>query len=383
MAKAFDIAKIARGGRIRRSPFFEATQRYGCTGYTVYNHMYLPNGYRDPVKEYWKLVRDVTLWDVSVERIVEISGPDGFALTNKLTPRDLSKCRIGQAKYVLITAEDGGIINDPVLLRLGENRFWLALADSDVLLWAKGVALSSGLKVEVREADVFPLQVQGPKSKDLMDDLFGAKILALPYYFFIESNLDGIPLVITRTGWTGEVGYEIFLCDAKRGVELWEKIMKAGRRYKIAPTGPSDIRRVEAGILNYGADMTQEDNPYEVGLGWLVDLESNDDFIGKNVLRELKSTKLRRKLVGVEIGGRPIEFNMTRWAVRKDGVDIGYITSAIHSPRLKKNIGYAMVPIEHAELNTKFTVAVPGTKARSATVVRKPFLDPKKDIPKS
>src|SRR4030067_3424287 len=167
MAKAFDMSKIGRGARVRRSPYFEATQRHGCKGYTVYNHMYLPTCYSDPVKEYWKLVRDVTLWDVSVERIVEISGPDGFRLANKLTPRDLHKCRVGQAKYVLITAEDGGIINDPVLLRLGENRFWLALADSDVLLWAKGVALSGGFKVEVCEVDVFPLQVQGPKFRAL------------------------------------------------------------------------------------------------------------------------------------------------------------------------------------------------------------------------
>jgi len=383
MAKAFDISKIGRGARVRRSPYFEATQRHGCKGYTVYNHMYLPNCYSDPVKEYWKLVHDVTLWDVSVERIVEISGPDGFALANKLTPRDLGKCRVGQAKYVLIAAEDGGIINDPVLLRLGENRFWLALADSDVLLWAKGVALSGGLKVEVHEVDVFPLQVQGPKSRALMGDLFGASILNLPYYDFIESNLDGIPLVITRTGWTGEVGYEIFLCDPKRGVELWEKILQAGRRYKIAPTGPSDIRRIEAGILNYGADITLTDNPYEVGLGWLVDLEKRDDFIGKESLQRIKSQGVRRKLVGVEIGGRPIEFNMTRWPVRNGGGDVGYVTSAIYSPRLKQNIGYAMLPIEHAELGTKFTVMVPGTKGRPATVVRKPFLDPKKDIPKS
>ncbi len=383
MAKAFDISKIGRGARVRRSPYFEATQRYGCKGYTVYNHMYLPNCYSDPVKEYWKLVRDVTLWDVSVERIVEIRGPDGFTLVNKLTPRDLHKCRVGQAKYVLITAEDGGIINDPVLLRLGENRFWLALADSDVLLWAKGVALAGGLKVEVREVDVFPLQIQGPKSRALMGDLFGASILNLPYYDFIGSKLDGIPLVITRTGWTGEVGYEIFLCDPTRGVELWEKILKTGRRYKIAPTGPSDIRRIEAGILNYGADMTLANNPYEVGLGWLVDLEKRDDFIGKESLRRIKSQGVRRKLVGVEIGGRPIEFNMTRWPVRNGGGDIGYVTSAIYSPRLKQNIGYAMLPIEHAELGTKFTVMVPRTKGRPAKVVHKPFLDPKKDIPKS
>jgi aminomethyltransferase len=383
MARAFDIRTIARGARVRRSPYFEATERYGCKGYTVYNHMYLPNTYSDPVKEYWKLIRDVTLWDVGVERIVEISGPDGFSLANKLTPRNLAKCRVGQAKYVLITDEHGGIINDPVLLRLGENHFWLALADSDVLLWAKAVALGSGFKAEVREADVFPLQVQGPKSKGLMEELFGAKILDMPYYDIIETELGGIPLVITRTGWTGEVGYELYLRDPSRGVELWEKIMKAGRKHKIAPTGPSDIRRIEAGILNYGADMTLADNPYQVGLGWLVDLGKPDDFIGKQALTRIHAKGVERKLVGVEIGGRPIEFNMTRWPVQRDGREIGYVTSAIHSPRLKKNIGYAMLPIEYAALGTRVSVAVPGSKGRVTTVVQKPFIDPKKEIPKS
>ncbi len=380
---AFDISTIARGARIRRSPYFEATQRHGCKSYTVYNHMYLPNYYDDPVNEYWKLIHDVTLWDVSVERVVEITGRDAFALTNMLTPRDLNRCGVGQAKYVLITAADGGIINDPVLLRLGENHFWLALADSDVLLWAKGIAVNSGMAVEIREADVSPLQVQGPKSKFVMVALLGDKILEVPYYHFIETELESIPLIVTRTGWTGEVGYEIFLCDGTRGVELWERVMEAGQPYNIAPTGPSDIRRVEAGILNYGVDMTLNDNPYEVGLGRLVDLEKETDFIGKEALKRIRNEGSKRKLVGVEIDGEPVEFNMTRWTVSRNGVLVGYITSAIYSPRLKKNIGYAMLPIEHSELGTQLAVAVPSAGDRPATVVRKPFVDPKKEIPKS
>src|SRR2546427_1266087 len=299
MAQAFDISIIARGARVRRSAYFEATQKYGCKGYTVYNHMYLPNFYDDPVKEYWKLINDVTLWDVSVERIVEIKGPDGFTFTNMLTPRDLAKCRVGQAKYVLITAEDGGIINDPVLLRLDKDRFWLALADSDVLLWAKALALGKKMNVEIGEPDVSPLQVQGPKSKPVMQKLFGSVVAQLPYYYFVETNLDGIPVIVTRTGWTGEVGYEIFLCDGSRGVELWERIMEAGKPHNIAPTGPSDIRRIEAGILNWGADMTLANNPYEVGLGWLVDVDKKADFIGKQALKRIKANGVTRKLVGV------------------------------------------------------------------------------------
>jgi aminomethyltransferase len=383
MSQPFDISTIACGARIRRSPYFEATQRYGCKSYTVYNHMYLPNHYDDPVTEYWRLINDVTLWDVSVERQVEITGPDAFAFTSMLTPRDLSECQVGQGKYVLITAEDGGIINDPVLLRLGENHFWLALADSDVLLWAKGVAVRAGMNVEMREPDVSPLQVQGPKSKFVIRDLFGDKVTGLPYYHFIETDLDTIPVVVTRTGWTGEVGYEIYLREGSRGMELWERIMAAGKPYNIAPTGPSDIRRIEAGILNYGADMTLDNNPYEVGLGRLIDLDKRGDFIGKEALRRIKAEGVKRKLVGVEIDGPPVEFNMTRWAVSRSGKAVGYVTSAIYSPRLEKSIGYAMLPTEHGALGTQLTIAVPGVGDRSATVVRKPFIDPKKEIPKS
>jgi glycine cleavage system aminomethyltransferase T len=383
MAQAFDIATIARGARIRRSPYFEATQRYGCKSYTVYNHMYLPNYYDDPLNEYRRLINDVTLWDVSVERVVEIAGPDAFDFTNMLTPRDLTKCRVGQAKYVLITVEDGGILNDPVLLRLGENQFWLALADSDVLLWARGIALHAEMDVTICEADVSPLQVQGPKSKAVMQSLFGDAVSNLPYYYFIESDLDGIPVVVTRTGWTGEIGYEIFLRDGSRGIELWERIMKAGQPFNIAPTGPSDIRRIEAGILNYGADMTLADNPYQVGLDRLIDLNKEADFVGKAALRRISSEGVRRRLVGIEIDGARVQFNMTRWKVSRNGSAVGYVTSAIFSPRLNKNIGYAMLPIEHAELDTELTVTVPDTGDRRARVVRKPFVDPKKEIPKS
>ena len=380
---ALDMAKVQRGARLRRSPYFEATQRYGCWGYTVYNHMFLPIGYDDLEREYWKLLNDVSVWDVGVERQVEITGPDGFTFANLLTPRDLTKCRVGQGKYVVITAENGGIINDPVLLRLGENHFWLALADSDVLLWAKGVAYNSGLDVEIREPDVSPLQIQGPKSKEVVKTLFGDKVLDLKYYYFLETKLDGIPVIVTRTGWSGEVGYEIYLRDGSRGDELWEKVMEAGRPFHIAPTGPSDIRRIEAGILNHGIDMTLENNPYEVGLDRLVDLDQEADFIGKKALSRIKADGVRRKLVGIEIEGRPLDLNMTRWPVARNGQQLGQVTSAVYSPRLKKNLGYAWVPIEYAELGTHLTITLPDGDERSATVVPKPFVDPEKEIPKS
>jgi aminomethyltransferase len=389
MASTFDMSLIQRGARLRRSPYFEATRRHGARRYTVYNHMFLPTCYDDLEAEYWKLLRGVTLWDVSVERQVEITGPDAFAFTNSLTPRDLAKCAVGQGKYVVLTAEDGGIVNDPVLLRLGENHFWLALADSDVLLWAKGVALHSGLEVQIREPDVSPLQVQGPRSKELVAALFGESVANLRYYWFRETKLDGIPVVVTRTGWTGEIGYEIYLRDGSRGIELWERVMEAGRPFGIAPTGPSDIRRIEAGILNYGIDITLDTNPYEVGLGWQVELGQAADFIGRAALERIQKEGPRRQLVGIEIEGARLDLNMVRWPVLVAGAECGFVTSAVWSPRLERNLGYALLPSEHASLGTKLTVVVPEAEGpaaagpRAATVVPKPFVDPDKAIPKA
>ena len=379
----FDMRLIQRGARLRRTPFFAATQRSGALGYKVYNHMLFPINFADLEAEYWHLIRHVTLWDVAVERQVEITGPDALAFADSLTPRDLTRCAVGQGKYVVITGPDGGIINDPVLMRLGENHFWLALADSDVLLWARGVALRSGLRVTISEPDVSPLQIQGPQAKPVVQALFGDRVLALKYYHFLETSLDGIPVVVTRTGWSGEVGFEVYLRDGSRGDELWERIMAAGKPYDIRPTGPSDIRRIEAGILNWGADITLDNNVYEVGLERLVDEAKTADFIGREALRRIAAAGVSRKLVGVEIEGEPIGFNETAWPVRAGGQVIGRVTSAIYSPRLKQNIGYAMVPVQHAALGARFGIEIPGAGERRATVVPRPFVDPEKTIPKS
>jgi aminomethyltransferase len=374
----FDPAQIQRGARLKRSPYFEATQRAGCRGYTVYNHMLLPIRYDSFEAEYQRLLADVTLWDVSVERNVEIAGPDGVRFAELLTPRDLSKCAVGEGRYVILTDEAGGIVNDPVLLRLEENRFWLACADSDVLLWAKGVARGSGMRVELRELDVAPLQVQGPKSRQLVTDMFGDGVSNLKYYEFRRTELQGIPVIVTRTGWTGELGYELYLLDPARGVDLWNRVMETGKRYNIAPSGPSDIRRIEAGILNYGIDMTLDNNPYEVGLERLVTLDKKADFVGREALEKISTQRVSRRLVGVEIGGTPMEMNMTRYPVRSGG----FVTSCAHSPRLAKNIGYAMVPVEYSAAGTRLEVQAPDG-ARSAVVVPMPFIDPKKAIAKS
>ena len=368
----------------RKSPYFEATIRHGCTAFDIYNHTYLPAYYADPVEEYWHLLRHVTLWDVGVERQVEITGPDAVAFTELLTPRDLSTCKVGQCKYVLITDADGGIINDPILLRVDTDRFWLSAADSDILLWAKGVAVNAGMDVNVTEPDVWPLQVQGPDARPLLSGLLGDEVAGLKYYYACKVDLDGIPLVVSRTGWTGEIGYELYLRDSSRGDELYERIMAAGKPYDIHPIAPCEARRIEAGIFNYGSDMRLENNPYEVtGLERLVDLDKPADFLGREALGRIKAEGVTRKLVGVEISGDALAVELTEtWPVEHAGATVGRVTDAIWSPRMERNIGYAWVPIELAADGTALDVTAPGL-ALTATVAALPFLDPRKRVPAS
>jgi aminomethyltransferase len=368
----------------RRSPFFERTLAAGCSAYDIYNHMYLPGYYGDPVEEYWALLEGVTIWDVSVERIVEITGPDASAFTNTLTCRDLTRCAVGQGKYVLITAEDGGIVNDPVLLRIEADRWWLALADSDAGLWARGVAINSGMDVKVREPEVYPLQIQGPKSKDVMAALFGDAVRDLKYYWTTTTDLDGIPVVISRIGWTGEVGYEIYLRDPSRGGELWDRIMEAGRPHEIRPIAPSEARRIEAGIFNYGSDMTIDNNPFEIsGLERLVEQQAAD-YIGKAALEAIRARGVDRKLVGIEVEGDALPFELSRkcTALHKDE-PAGTVTDLIWSPRLGKNIGYVWVPIGLSRPGTPLEIEAPDGGRWPARTADIPFLDPRKDVPKS
>ena len=379
----FDMSLVQRGARLRRSAFYEAEQRHSPRGYTVYNHMLFPTNFADFEAEYWHLLNNVTLWDVAVERCLEISGKDGLRFAQLMTPRDLSACAVGQAKYVLICAPDGGILNDPVLTRMGENRFWFALASSDALFYAKGLAARSGLAVEIREADVHPLQLQGPRAREVAQALFGDGILDLKYYFFRETSVDGIPVVVTRTGWTSEIGYEVYLLDPSRGTELWQRILQAGAPYDIWPTGPSDIRRIEGGIFNWGADMTYEHNPFEVGLGRLVDFDMAGECVAMDALRRIRDRGVERRLVGVVLDGDPFPaLNFTKWPAYVERRPVGEVTSAIYSPRLKQNIGYCWLPTTLAESGTEVSVASEwGT--RRARVTPMPFVDPQKRIPVS
>ena len=371
------------GTQIRKSPYFDATVKWGATGFSVYNHMYIPRDFGSPEQNFWNLIEKSILCDVAVERQVEITGPDAYKFTQLLTPRDLSKLSVGQCKYVLIVNNDGGILNDPVLLRLAENHFWLSLADSDVLLWAQGVAVNSGLDVKISEPDVSPLQLQGPTSQEIMVKFFGEDIRDLKYYWLREYELNGIPLIVSRTGWSSELGYEIYLRDGSRGNELYEKIMEAGKEHGIQPGHTSSIRRIEGGMLSYHADADIHTNPFELGFDRLVNLDADINFIGKEALKKIKQDGIKRKQVGLIIDCDPLSGpNTTFWPIEKEGKKIGKVTSAVYSPRLKKNIALAMIEINYSELGNQLDVQTHEGKY-SATIVEKPFYDPKKKIASS
>ena len=368
------------GTQIRKSPYFDATVRWGATGFSVYNHMYIPRDFGNPEQNFWNLVNNAILCDVAVERQVEITGPDAAKFVQMLTPRNLSKMEVGQCKYILITNAQGGILNDPILLRLAENHFWISLADSDILLWAQGVAVHSGMDVTITEPDVSPLQLQGPQSGKIMQALFGDDILTLKYYWLRELELDGIPVLVSRTGWSSELGYEIYLRDGSRGDALWERIMAAGLEFGLKPGHTSSIRRIEGGMLSYHADADINTNPFELGFDRLVDLEMDADFIGKEALKKIKANGITRTQIGLVLNCAPLTGPNTRfWDIQKDDVVVGRVTSAVYSPRLKQNIALAMVDINHAVLGTSVSVMTHSGPCE-ATVVERPFFDPKKII---
>lgn len=375
-----DTEDFGFGTQIRKSPYFDATVRWGAKGFSVYNHMYIPRDFGDPEQNFWNLVNDAILCDVAVERQVEITGPDAAKFVQMLTPRDLSKMAVGQCKYILITNAEGGILNDPILLRLAESHFWISLADSDILLWAQGVAVHSGMDVSICEPDVSPLQLQGPKSGEIMQALFGDSIMDIKYYWLREVDLDGIPLIVSRTGWSSELGYELYLRDGSQGDVLWERMMATGMAFGLKPGHTSSIRRIEGGMLSYHADADIKTNPFELGFDRLVNLDMEADFIGKAALRRIKEEGVSRQQVGLIIDCDPMKGpNTTFWAINKDGTNIGKVTSAVFSPRLERNIALAMVAADCAVIGSEVEVITPSGPTR-ATVVERPFYDPKKSL---
>ncbi len=368
--------------RIRKSPYFASCLKYGAKEFHPYNGMWMPVGYDTPVNEYWNTIECATMWDVAVQRCVEISGPDAETFTNLLTPRDLRKVAVGQCRYLVMTNQEGGILNDPVMLRIADDRFWLSTADADMYLWAKGVATYSGHDVEINTPDVYPLQVQGPRSPDIISAVFGDAILDLEYYHWINGSVDGIDVVISRTGFSSEVGFEVYLQGYDRGDELWEIIMAAGKPLGLTPGSPNRIRRIEGGVLDFGSDMTPNENPLEMGMARLIDFEKTD-FIGKSALQKIRDAGIQRQVVGIFMDGDAFEKNNEhRWPVFSGAEKVGHVSSAVYSPRLEKNIGFALLDTAHSSGANPLRVET-AEGERNITITKLPFFDPDKKIPRA
>ena len=371
----YNTAKVVFSPRVRKSPFFQSTIKHGAKAFTVYNHMYLPVSFENTIADYNNLLQGVQLWDVGVERQVQIKGPDAASLIQFLTPRNIKKCSVGQAMYAPLLDFQGGFLNDPVMLKLAEDFYWLSIADGDSLLWVEAIAKGYNFNVEVEEPDVSPLQVQGPNSAKLMTKVFGDWVDDLGFYRFKEVTHDGIPMVIARMGYSRELCYEIFLQDYSKGNELWEILWQAGQEFNISPGGPNIIFRLEGGILSYLADFDRTNNPYDVGLDWMIDLDQEDDFIGKEALREISMRGPTKKLMGAEIKGDPIESsNEDYLPVLIDGNRVGTMTAMVFSPRLQKNISYVFVDIEHAKIGQEIVISSPN-QSFEALVVDIPWFD--------
>ena len=382
-SKNNSIDNFSFGTQIRKSPFFDATIRWGAKGFSTYNHMYIPRDFGDPEENFWNLINDAILCDVAVERQVQIKGPDAEKFVQMMTPRDLSKMSVGQCKYVILTNQYGGILNDPVLLKISDDCYWYSLADSDVLFWAQGLAANTKFDVDICEPDVSPLQLQGPKSREIMINLFGENISDLKYYWFKPFKLNGIDLIVSRTGWSSELGYEIFLLNSKDGDNLYQIIMESGQHMGLKPGHTSTIRRIEGAMLSYHADMDINTNPFELGLEKFIDIDKDFDFIGKEALLEIKKEGIKRKLVGVEIDGEPISGpNTTFWKIEDNNIAVGKVTSAVYSPRLEKNIALAMIEKTQTVIGTELKI-ISENNIMNARIVEKPFFDPGKAIAKS
>jgi glycine cleavage system aminomethyltransferase T len=375
-------ATLYFGPWYRQSPFFKSALRSGCTAFDIYNHTYIPGYFDDPIDEYRLLNEAVTMWDVGCERTVEMSGPDADRLVDMITCRDLTTCAVKQGKYMLVTAPDGGIVNDPVLLHVADRKWWMQLADSDAGLYALGIATAAGLEVDVTYPDVHPMQVQGPLSARTLEKLVGPAIYDLKYYWLDEFEIRGIPVVISRTGWTAVPGFEINLLDGSKGGELWTAVSEAGEEFGIRPIGPSEARRIEAGIFNYGSDMTIDDTPFHVmGLERLVE-EQPQAYVGKDALERLRREGVDRKLVGIELEGAELRAELSEyWPAHHDRKRIGYVTDAIWSPGLERNIGYVWVPIALAEPGTELDIETEDGEHLVGRTAELPFVDPRKERP--
>lgn len=367
---------IGIGPNIRKSPYFDATVADGVQSFSVYNHMYLPAHFGDPDAEYDRLVNGVAMWDVGAQRQVEIRGADAEKLVDYLCARDVKSTRIGHGRYVPICNHDGILINDPVLLRLSADRFWLSIADSDIGLWARAIAAERGFDLEIHEPDVSPLAVQGPKAPAVVEQLFGGWIHDLTYFAFRETELDGIPLVLARSGWSKQDGFELYLRDSSRGGELWERVKAAGAAQDIGPGAPNDPERIESGLLSYGADcrlQVDPANPFELDLEAFVDLDGERDFIGKRALREIAARGPARRRVGFYLEGDTVGGVTHPLPVLQAGERVGSLTEVAHSHRLGRNIATGLLANDIAASALDLEVILPDGPRR-LEVAALPFI---------
>jgi aminomethyltransferase len=335
---------ITPTARLRPSPYFDSTVQDGVVSFTPYNSMLMPTGYGDPAAEYDRLLNGVSMWDVAVERQVELQGPDAGKLAQILTPRDLSTCVEGQGRYVALCNHAGTIINDPILLKLAEDKYWLSIADSNILFWARAIASERGLNVKISEPDVSPLAIQGPRGEDVTASIFGDWVRDLKYFWFKETQIDGIPVAVARSGWSKQGGFEIYLMDGSHGTKLWNIVKEAGQEWGIGPGNPNAIERIESGLLSWGGDTDDTTNPYEVRMGKYIDLDVPDDVIGIHALRQIKSEGPKRHQLGVVLDGEaplPVPFHW--FDITKNSQKVGDMTNCIFSNRLNRNIGFALV----------------------------------------
>ena len=336
--------QISPTPRVRRSPYFEATVAEGATGFAPYNQMLLPTGFGDPEAEYWRLLKGVSQWDVAVERQVELVGPDAGRLAQALSPRDLSKCAVGQGKYVALCNHAGTLINDPILLKLADDRYWLSIADSNILFWARAIAAERGLDVSVFEPDVSPMALQGPKAEEVVASIFGDWVRDLKFFWFREATLEGIPLMLARSGWSKQGGFELYLMDGRQGTALWNLVREAGRPWDIGPGNPNHCERIESGLLSWGGDTDDRTNPFEVRLERYVDLEVPGDVIGLDALRRFREEGPARHQLGVTLDSDEKVPPLAVWRdILKDGRKVGDMTCGVWSYRLDKEIGFALI----------------------------------------
>ena len=368
------MPQIALGSRVRKSPFYESTLAAGVDSFTVYNNMYMPTGYGDPEAEYRRLTEGVAIWDVAVERQVEIAGPDAAKLTQFVSARDLTGMQIGRAKYAPMCDHEGRLINDPVVLRVAEDRFWLSIADAEILLWVRALAGARGDDVQVFEPDVSPLAIQGPEAKQLASDLFGAELVeSLGFFHHAPVELDGIPIELCRSGWSKQGGYELFLTDGSQGNRLWDLVMAAGEPYDIGPGCPNHQERIETGLLSYGSDHDRDTDPIEAGLGHFTSLDSDIEFCGKAALAQRVGWHVRRPIVNVTLDGSAEPCENPWPATAQDGLWAGELRTAAWSPKLEAWIGLAQLATPHAQPGTTVAVRTASGVDVLATVTDEPF----------